>query len=207
MKRVYELAIYKFSLFFIIILIISSCGNNDFGLLPTFSKKKALQAVVEIPAGTNHKLEYNYDLKKIVIDSIDGKERIIDFLPYPGNYGFIPSTKMDKKRGGDGDALDVLIISESQASGSVMEIVPIGVLLLKDSGEIDTKIIAIPFEEEHRIIKVKDFKGFSSKYSEAKQIIEDWFLNYKGKGRVDLYGWKDEKAALLEIKKWQLNKK
>lgn len=198
MKRV-----YKFSLFFILTLIVSSCGNNDLGLLPTYSKKNVLQAVIEIPAGTNHKLEYNYNLKKIIVDSIDGKKRIIDFLPYPGNYGFIPSTKMDKKRGGDGDALDVIIISESKASGSIMEIVPIGVLLLNDSGEIDTKIIAIPFEEENRIIKVMDFKGFSSKYPEVKQIIENWFLNYKGKGRVELLGWKDEKAALLEIKKWK----
>ena len=196
MKRV-----YKFSLFFILTLIVSSCGNNDLGLLTTYSKKNVLQAVIEIPAGTNHKLEYNYNLKKIIVDSIDGKKRIIDFLPYPGNYGFIPSTKMDKKRGGDGDALDVIIISESKASGSIMEIVPIGVLLLNDSGEIDTKIIAIPFEEENRIIKVMDFKGFSSKYPEVKQIIENWFLNYKGKGRVELLGWKDEKAALLEIKK------
>ena len=192
-------------LVFIIALIVSSCGDNDLGLLPTFSKNNVLQAVIEIPAGTNHKLEYNYDLKKIVDDSIKGKKRIIDFLPYPGNYGFIPSTKMDRKRGGDGDALDVLIISESQESGSVMEIIPIGVLLLKDSGEIDTKIIAIPFEVENRIIKAKDLKEFSTKYQKAKQIIEDWFLNYKGEGRVKLLGWKDEKAALLEVKKWQQN--
>ena len=200
-----EIRFWKIVIFFLLILIISSCENNDLGLLPTFSKNNVLQAVIEIPAGTNHKLEYNYNLKKIVVDSIDGKKRIIDFLPYPGNYGFIPSTKMDKKQGGDGDALDVLIISESQASGSVMEIVPIGVLLLNDSGKIDTKIIAIPVEEERRIIKVKNFKEFSSKYPEVKQIIEDWFLNYKGKRRVELLGWKDEKVALLEVKKWKEN--
>jgi len=190
---------------FLIALIVSSCGNNDLDRLPTFSKNNVLQAVVEIPAGTNHKLEYNYNLKKIIVDSIEGKKRIIDFLPYPGNYGFIPSTKMDKQRGGDGDALDVLIISESQASGSIIEIIPIGVLLLNDSGEIDTKIIAIPFLEENRIIKVRDFNEFSLKYPKVKKIIEDWFLNYKGKGRVELLGWNDENAALLDVKKWQNN--
>ncbi|MBI9038221.1 MAG: inorganic diphosphatase [Bacteroidales bacterium] len=190
---------------FLIALIVSSCGNNDLDLLPTFSKNNVLQAIVEIPAGTNHKLEYNYNLKKIIVDSIEGKKRIIDFLPYPGNYGFIPSTKMDKQRGGDGDALDVLIISESQVSGSIIEIIPIGVLLLNDSGEIDTKIIAIPFLEEIRIIKVRDFNEFSLKYPKVKQIIEDWFLNYKGKGRVELLGWSDENAAYLEVKKWQNN--
>jgi len=190
---------------FLIALIVSSCGNNDLDRLPTFSKNNVLQAVVEIPAGTNHKLEYNYNLKKIIVDSIEGKKRIIDFLPYPGNYGFIPSTKMDKQRGGDGDALDVLIISESQASGSIIEIIPIGVLLLNDSGEIDTKIIAIPFLEENRIIKVRDFNEFSLKYPKVKKIIEDWFLNYKGKGRVELLAWNDENAALLDVKKWQNN--
>ncbi len=196
---------YNLFLFFLLVLIVSSCENNDPGLLPAYSENNILQAVIEIPAGTNHKLEYNYNLKKIIVDSVDGKKRIIDFLPYPGNYGFIPSTKMDKKRGGDGDALDVLIISESKVSGSIIEIIPIGVLLLNDSGETDTKIIAVPFNEDIRIIEAINFIELSGKYPKVKQIIEEWFLNYKGKGRVELLGWKDEKAALLEVKKWQQN--
>ena len=48
-------------------------------------------------------------------------DRIVNFLPYPANYGFIPSTFMDKKKGGDGDALDILLISEHMVTGTVVD--------------------------------------------------------------------------------------
>ena len=63
-----------------------------------------VQVVVEIPAGTNQKIEFDYKDGTFKVDQIDGKDRVIDFLPYPGNYGFVPGTLMDKERGGDGDA-------------------------------------------------------------------------------------------------------
>ena len=42
-------------------------------------------------------------------DYKDGKERIIQFLPYPGNYGFIPETLA-----GDGDPIDVIDLDEAE---------------------------------------------------------------------------------------------
>ena len=84
----------------------------DFENLPTYTEQ-GINVVVEIPAGTNHKIEFDKKNKKFVVDQKNGKDRIIDFLPYPGNYGFIPSTYMDPAVGGDGDALDVLVIGES----------------------------------------------------------------------------------------------
>ena len=79
-----------------------------------------LQMIVEIPAGTNQKIEFDYNDGTFKVDQIDGKDRVIDFLPYPGNYGFIPNTLMDKERGGDGDALDILVIGESVATGTAL---------------------------------------------------------------------------------------
>ena len=38
----------------------------------------------------------------------------------------------------------------------------------------------------------------------AQNIIQDWFLNYKGLGKVEMKGWFDEKYAMSEIKKWEL---
>ena len=50
----------------------------------------ALNVVVEIPAGTNHKLEYHPG-QGYVNDTLEGgADRVINFLPYPGNYGFVP---------------------------------------------------------------------------------------------------------------------
>lgn len=162
-----------------------------------------LQAVIEIPAGTNHKIEYDYASKQFLNDQIDGKDRIINFLPYPGNYGFIPGTLMDKERGGDGDALDILVIGESVPTGTIMEVIPIGTLMLRDRQEIDTKIIAIPADPQKQVMKAEDFITFALKYDAARRIIEDWFQNYKGAKGVEILRWEDEQYALQEVEKWK----
>ena len=139
----------RFLLFCIAGFLLGSCSNKkDIYDTPTFSKNNILQAVVEIPAGTNKKIEYNTRSMLFEIDKKNGVDRIIDFLPYPGNYGFIPSTYSDPDKGGDADALDVLVIAENMPTGTIVEILPIGVLKLIDNQELDYKIIAIPLRKE-----------------------------------------------------------
>jgi inorganic pyrophosphatase len=178
--------------------------NANYMEVKTFSKDGYLQMVVEIPAGTNKKIEYDTNLNDFFIDKIEGIDRVIDFLPYPGNYGFIPSTKMDKERGGDGDALDILLISESIDTGTILNVIPIGLLVLNDSNEIDTKIIAIPVEKNLKIISAYNFSDLNKDYSILKDIIKIWFLNYKGEGVVNFIKWGDEIDAKIEIDKWAL---
>ncbi len=172
--------------------------------LPSFSANNLLQGVIEIPAGTNTKYEYNKQLLQFEPDIRDGHTRRIDFLSYPVNYGFIPSTKMDKERGGDGDPLDVLVLAESLPTGTVIEVVPIGMLLLKDLGELDHKVLAIPADPSRRIIQATNWHDFQQDYSAARHIIELFFMYYDGLGTMTVLGWADEAAALLEVKKWQL---
>jgi len=172
--------------------------------LSTQTEKGGIHAVIEIPAGTNHKIEYNKTTENFDVDTLEGKKRVIDFLPYPGNYGFIPSTYMDVERGGDGDALDVLVISESVPTGTVMNVLPIATLLLKDNGELDTKIIAVPVDSTQRVITATTFEDWLIDYDPAKYIVEQWFLSYKGLGQVELLGWQNEHKALEEIEKWKI---
>lgn len=181
-----------------------SFSKIDYLNLPTFSESNNLQMVVEIPAGTNHKIEFNKTTGKFENDSINGEVRIIEFLPYPGNYGFIPSTLMDKSRGGDGDALDILVIAESVSTGTVMNVNPIGVLLLKDGGELDSKIIAVPADSSQNVLNIYNFEDLMIEKQTAKRLIEEWFLNYKGFGKMEFVGWRDQKYAMSEIKKWQI---
>lgn len=171
--------------------------------LPAFGEK-GVNVVIEIPSGTNHKIEVNKSTGVFENDQLNGKDRVVDFLPYPGNYGFIPSTMMDKSVGGDGDALDILVIAESMTTGTVLEVIPIAALMMIDGGEIDTKIIAVPVDSTKRVIDATNFEQFLIEYNMAQNIIQDWFLNYKGLGKVEMKGWFDEKYAMEEIKKWQL---
>ncbi|MDA9143131.1 inorganic diphosphatase [Gammaproteobacteria bacterium] len=176
--------------------------SND---MRAISKEFLITMVVEIPAGTNKKIEFNKGSNSYEIDRLNGLDRIIDFLPYPANYGFITSTLMSKKHGGDGDALDVLLISESIAIGEKIEIVPIGLLVLRDNGEIDTKIIAIPLKKELRVIRASTYEELVSEYPAIKYIIEKWFLSYKGNKIVEFIRWGNEIEAIKEIDRWRIN--
>ncbi|PSR10236.1 MAG: inorganic pyrophosphatase [Bacteroidetes bacterium] len=162
-----------------------------------------LNVVVEIPAGTNHKIEFDYATATFKNDQEEGKDRVINFLPYPGNYGFIPGTLLDKERGGDGDALDVLVIGESAPTGSVMLVRPLGAIVLRDRGEIDTKIIAIPADPALQVIQAKDFLTFALRYDAIRTILEDWFQNYKGRQAVEILRWEDDVFAREEVSRWR----
>ena len=204
MKQMYGVTI------FLLIISTFACKQDN---KPTITMKdvkklplrgeKGFNAIVEVPAGTSRKLEIQPD-GQYVAELVDGKARVVNFLPYPGNYGFIPSTLMDEARGGDGDALDVIIIAETVPVGSIQEFIPIAVLKMIDEGENDTKIIGVPADPALRVIRATNFEQFMLEYDAAKRIIETWFVHYQGYGTVQVLGWEDEKSALAEIEKWAL---
>jgi len=161
----------------------------------------AVNAVIEIPAGTNTKYEYDDTLKEFVIDQENGNDRVIDFIPYPANYGFVPSTLSDASKGGDGDALDILVLSERLETGAIVEVLPIALLKLIDKGEQDYKVVAVPYEKEKRTVNASTYTELNNNYPAVIKIIELWFLNYNKKDKATVEGWGNEQEALKEIKK------
>ncbi|GMN07846.1 inorganic diphosphatase [Croceitalea sp. MTPC5] len=182
-------------------LSLVNCGiQTNIYNTPTFSPEGKINCIIEIPAGTNKKIEFNRDLEKFQIDTKNGKKRIINFLPYPGNYGFIPSTYSDPKKRGDGDALDVIVLSESLNTGTILEIELIGMIELLDNREYDYKIIAVPREEKLRTIKATSFLELKEDYPGIIDILQIWFLNYDHHDELQIQGWVDETKALQEIR-------
>ncbi len=177
----------------------SSCKQQDVYDLHAFTKDGVVQAVVEIPAGTNAKIEYNTNAHEFEVDQIDGCDRLINYLAYPGNYGFIPGTLADSLQGGDGDALDIIVLSSSIPSGTVIEVIPLGVFKLLDNNEEDYKIIAIPYKRDLQTINASSFSSLNAQYSGVLKIIELWFLNYNPTDSAKSLGWGDEKEALATI--------
>lgn len=201
----------RLTVFFLIsFLVLVSCKRTnqkpfsfrlvDYNGLKAFDENGHLQAVIEIPTGTNKKIEFDKVRQEFIIDKIGGKDRLIDFLPYPGNYGFIPGTLSDKDTGGDGDPIDVLVLTSSLKTGTIIPVKPIATMVLYDEGERDTKIIALPVDSTLQTIKAKDFQSFMIDYDAAKKIIEDWFLNYDGYGTNRLEGWKDAGFGIKEVR-------
>jgi inorganic pyrophosphatase len=168
--------------------------------LSAYSSNNHIQAVIEIPAGTSKKIEFNTRSKQFEVDQRNGKDRVIQYLPYPANYGFIPGTFSDPTKGGDGDALDILILCESVPTGTIMEVLPIGMLKLIDDGELDYKIIAIPVDQTLRTVDATRLDILQEKFPYIQEIIAQWFLNYDPGNHQEIQGMGNEAEALNEIK-------
>ncbi|RRO17405.1 inorganic diphosphatase [Flavobacteriaceae bacterium 14752] len=192
----------------IAILLLISCSSKsiNYAELNSFDQNNNLQAVVEIPVGTNDKIEYNPLNNHFEQDTLKGAPRIIQFLGYPVNYGFIPSTVMNKNQDGDGDPLDALILGKPLKTGQIISVKPIGLLKMKDGGELDNKILGIPVHEKYQTLNIKNFKDLSQNHPKLREIIGEWFLNYDNTSKIEILGWTDEAMALKEVEKWQTSK-
>ncbi|SEF82496.1 inorganic diphosphatase [Algoriphagus boritolerans] len=168
-------------------LILSACSGEKPHLvndIPSYSKAGFLQAVVEIPAGTTAKYEVDKVSGKLVWSTENGLPRDVAYLGYPGNYGFIPQTLSPKETGGDGDPLDVIILGPAVERGIVIEIRLIGALKLKDRGEQDDKLIAVPIIGAFE--RIASLDQLEAAFPGALEIIQLWFENYKGPGMMVL---------------------
>jgi inorganic pyrophosphatase len=173
--------------------------QKNLGDLPAFIKGDTIRCVIEVPAGTNKKIEYSDSENTFRIDTRGGKKRIIRFLPYPTNYGFIPSTRSDVSEGGDGDHLDVVLLSESLDTGTVIDVIPIAVLKLLDNGEKDFKIVCVPIEMDKQIITAFSLSELERDYPAIIEILNLWFTNYDNKDALEIAGWGDRQESIQLI--------
>jgi inorganic pyrophosphatase len=174
----------------------------DLEKLPAIVRPDVVHAVIEIPAGTTEKRQYDKATGTFPIDLRNGQPRRISFLPYPANYGFIPGTKMDRSQGGDGDALDVFVLCTAQPSGTVMEVEPIGIIELLDDGERDDKIIALPVD---RSLLTFDVDEVHELPAAAQEILVSWILNYDPVDGARLVAVKGRAAAWSAITRWSID--
>ncbi len=153
----------------------------------TRNQDGTINVVIEIPSGTSEKWEVSEDGDAIVRDFTGDKPRTIDYLPYPGNYGFIPRTLLDETRGGDGGALDCLVLGPAVPRGTVVRARPIGVLRIVDRLAQDDKIIAVM--EGPTLKDVYDVESLDERYPGVSEIVALWFSNAHGtKSKVSMLG-------------------
>lgn len=105
---------------------------------PVRIKEEDFMCAIEISKGSRNKYELDKETGLLVLDRI-----LYTSTHYPANYGFIPRTYAD-----DSDPLDVLVLcTEPIVPLATVRCYPIGVICMTDQGEMDYKIIAIPFED------------------------------------------------------------
>lgn len=153
-----------------------------------------INVVVEIPAGSNNKIEWRRDLGVMSLDRVEPK-----VFAKPTNYGFIPQT-LDE----DGDELDALVItSEPLPTGVYLKARVLGVLRFIDGGEVDDKIIAVPDDDRETGDAIKTIDDVPEQLK--KQIIFHFshYKDLKKPGSTEVKGIEGLDEAKAIIKKAQ----
>lgn len=156
------------------------------------------RTLVEIPTGSRQKWEVDHKSGNIEWEFKNGKPREVKFLGYPGNYGFIPQTLS-----GDGDALDIIVLSENANRGDILKVKVIGMLKLMDKGESDNKVIAVT--DDGTFKKIDTLKEMLLKKPNVIPIVRAWFEGYKDPGKMVFMGYENRKKTIEYIEKAHLN--
>ena len=160
-------------------------------------KNGEINVVVEIPTGSNHKIEWDRKKACFMLDRVEPMA-----FAKPCNYGFIPQT-LDE----DGDELDALIITDQPlTTGIYMTAKVLGVMKFVDDGEVDDKIICVPADDRN------NGDRYSSLEDLPKRLIEQikfHFNHYKdlkkpGTTKVEKFGNVEEAKTVIAdaIKRW-----
>lgn len=159
---------------------------------PPLNEEGLMNVVIEIPTGTLEKWEVN-DTGAMAIEIKNGAKRKVEYLCYPGNYGMVPGTLLPESEGGDGDPIDVMILGPALERGAVVPCKLIGMLELLDGGEQDDKLIAV--RENTIFSHIDGMEQLNAEFNGVSEIIEIWFANYKGRGKIEVISYRDEEIA------------
>ncbi len=149
-----------------------------------------INVVIEIPAGSNHKIEWNRDLAAFELDRVEPMA-----FAKPTNYGFIPQT-LDE----DGDELDALIVTDQPLpTGIFLKAKVIGVMKFEDDGEVDDKIVVVPADDRNTGDGIQSLADIPQLIKQ----IEHHFNHYKDlkkPGSTTVKGWGDIDEAKVIIR-------
>ena len=147
-----------------------------------------INVIIEVPVGGEPiKYELDKEAGTLFVDRF-----LYTPMRYPGNYGFVPHTLSE-----DGDPIDVLVANTRPIiPGAVINVRPIGVLLMEDNAGGDEKVLAVPSpkltQRYSRVMNYTDLPPITIAQ------VQHFFEHYKdlepGKW-VKLKGWGDAAEA------------
>jgi inorganic pyrophosphatase len=152
----------------------------DLSRIPPQPKPGLINVLIEIPAGSKNKYEFDKDLQALALDRV-----LSASVQYPFDYGFVPNTLAD-----DGDPLDGMVIMDQPTfPGCVITARPIGMLEMVDGGDRDEKILCVP-DKDPRYVGVQSLKDIAPHRLEE---VAEFFRTYKNleKKVTEILGWKD----------------
>ena len=155
-------------------------------LTPGDYEKGELNVVIEIPTGSNHKIEWDREHACFMLDRVEPMA-----FAKPCNYGFIPQT-LDE----DGDELDVLMITDQPlTTGIWMKARILGVMKFVDGGEVDDKIICVPEDDRNNGDKYQTLEDLPAQTLKQIEYHFNHYKDLKKPGTTEVKAFEDVKSA------------
>ena len=151
-----------------------------------------INAIIEIPKGSNNKYEIDKATGLIKLDRAN-----YTAASFPYDYGFAPQTLWE-----DGDPLDLIVLTTYPLfPGILVAVRPVAVIEMIDNGESDFKVIAVPVEDK-RWEDVHDLGGLNKHMVKEFQHFLESYKALKGKpSPVEIRGIKGRAEAMEAVKK------
>ena len=101
----------------------------------------------------------------------------------------------------NGGGEEILVLSERLKKGEKIDVKPIGAVRVEKNDSLLTYVIGLPSDKKLQTIPAADFDEFSTVYSGAKWIIEQYLVNRQDADLVKLKSWENENYAIKYLLK------
>jgi inorganic pyrophosphatase len=188
--RIFSKWLGKFILLVVAIAYFPKIDKNlremtmDLHKIPPQPKEGVLNVLIEIPAGSKNKYEFDKELGAFALDRV-----LYSAVQYPYDYGFIPNTLAD-----DGDPLDGLVMMDQPTfPGCIIPARPLGMLLMIDGGDRDEKLLCVPAKDP----RYANYKSLADVPQHRLDEIAEFFRTYKNleKKVTEIQGWEGLEAV------------
>jgi inorganic pyrophosphatase len=143
-----------------------------------------INVIIEIAKGSGNKYEVNKESGIIDLDRV-----LHTSQEFPFDYGFVPQTLWH-----DGDPLDVIVLTTYPLMpGILVKVRPVAIANINDSGEEDSKIIAVPVKDP----RWNDVNDLADLNKHTLREITHFYATYKNlqDKEVIVKGFKGAKEA------------
>jgi inorganic pyrophosphatase len=156
---------------------------------PVKKPPETLNAIIECPQGSKTKYELSKKANVLLLD-----RPLHSSVMYPHDYGLIPGTLSL-----DGDPLDILVLSSTSTIPlTVIQVKPIGMLIMEDEKGLDEKILSVAISDPV-------FGGYESLIEVPMHYLKEiteFFRTYKNLEEPKyaiVKEWKDKEDAYTVI--------
>ncbi len=180
------------------LICVFACTSREVNLEPNkpsyLNPESPLEAFIEISAGSNIMMSYDLESGELDTIRVNAKPRVLEYLPYPANSGFLLTEK-----DGQDLKLPVWILCQRLNPGEIVEITMLGLLDYTEERVQKSVWLAVPKDETLKTVDATDFKDFIIRYDPVKFMLEYWIKNLNGIGKVSQIVWHDGETAMYRL--------